>query len=74
MLWVQLAGTLLAFVFASDKTFQDSNPLLLTETGEFVLKNLVLITAGLVIGSTVRQRNRPLERDDSSRLAAVNRG
>jgi uncharacterized membrane protein YkgB len=68
MLWVQLAGTLLAFVFAADKTFQDGNPLLLTETGEFVLKNLVLITAGLVIGSTVRARNRPVERDDSARL------
>ena len=73
MLWVQLAGTLLAFVFAADKTFQDGNPLLLTETGEFVLKNLVLITAGLVIGSTVRARNRPLERNDSPRLAAANR-
>ena len=73
MLWVQLAGTLLAFVFAADKTFQDGNPLLLTETGEFVLKNVVLITSGLVIGSTVRQRNRPVERNDSSRLAAVHR-
>jgi uncharacterized membrane protein YkgB len=57
MLWIQLAGTLLSFVFAADKTFQDGNPLLLTETGEFVLKNLVLISAGLVIGSTVRRRD-----------------
>ena len=43
------------------RCFQDGNPLLLTATGEFVLKNLVLITAGLVIGSTVRDRARAAE-------------
>lgn len=53
MLWVQLAGTLLAFAVVPGRCFQDGNPLLLTTTGEFVLKNIVLITAGLVIGSTV---------------------
>ena len=63
MLVVQLAGTMLTFVVEPGQSFQDGNPLLLTETGEFVLKNLVLITAGLVIGSTVRARNRPIERD-----------
>ena len=61
MLWVQLAGTLLAFVVVPGRCFQDGNPLLLTATGEFVLKNLVLITAGLVIGSTVRGRARAAE-------------
>jgi hypothetical protein len=34
--------------------FQDGNPLLLTVEGEFVIKNLVLITAAMVVGSTVR--------------------
>jgi uncharacterized membrane protein YkgB len=71
MLWVQLGGTLLAFVFAADKTFQDGNPLLLTETGEFVLKNLVLITAGLVIGSTVRRRGRPVEGDRTPQASSA---
>ncbi len=55
MLWAQMAGTLLAFVVVPGQCFQDSNPLLLTTTGEFVLKNVVLITAGLVIGATVRR-------------------
>jgi hypothetical protein len=64
MLVIQLAGTMTALVVVPDKCFQDGNPLLLTETGEFVIKNLVLLTAALVIGTTVRRRNRPLE--DSS--------
>lgn len=54
MLWLQLGGTFLALVVLPDQCFQDYNPLLLTTTGEFVVKNIVLITAGLVIGSTVR--------------------
>ena len=66
MLWAQLAGTMLAFVVVPGRCFQDGNPLLLTTTGEFVLKNIVLITAGLVIGSTVRGR---LTRPSASREA-----
>jgi hypothetical protein len=37
--------------------------LLLTVTGEFVVKNLVLIAAGLVVGSTVRHRAGALDSD-----------
>lgn len=58
MLWAQLVGTLSAFVVVPGQCFQDYNPVLLTTTGEFVLKNLVLIAAGVVIGSTVRVRSR----------------
>jgi uncharacterized membrane protein YkgB len=58
MLWLQLGGTFLALVVLPDRCFQDYNPLLLTTLGEFVVKNIVLITAGLAIGSTVRSRTR----------------
>jgi hypothetical protein len=37
-------------------SFQDGNPLLLTTLGEFVVKNVVLIAAGLVIGSHVHSK------------------
>jgi hypothetical protein len=37
--------------------FRDGNPLLLTVEGEFVIKNLVLLSAGLVIGATVRRHD-----------------
>ncbi len=38
---------------------QSGNPLLLTMEGEFVAKNLVLLSVGIVVGSTVRRRRRP---------------
>jgi len=68
LFWAQMAGTFLVLVIHSGLSFQSSNPLLLTMTGEFVIKNLVLITAGLVIGSTVR--NRPASPSTRSSRAA----
>ncbi|HET9142854.1 DoxX family membrane protein [Actinophytocola sp.] len=46
-----LCGTFLALVMQPNVTFQDGNPLLLTTEGEFVVKNLVLISAALVIAA-----------------------
>jgi len=60
---VQMLGTFLTFVVLPDVTFRDGNPFLLTVEGEFVVKNLVLISAALVVGTTVR-------RDKAARLAA----
>jgi uncharacterized membrane protein YphA (DoxX/SURF4 family) len=51
---VQLIGTFLVLVVQPGIAFQNGNPLLLTVEGEFVIKNLVLITAAMVVGSTVR--------------------
>lgn len=53
LFWLQMAGTFLVLVLRPELAFQGGNPLLLTVIGEFVIKNLVLIAAGLVIGSTV---------------------
>jgi uncharacterized membrane protein YkgB len=49
LLWIQMAGTLFS-VFLNPPYFFLGNPLLLTLEGEFLVKNLVLISAGLVIG------------------------
>ncbi|MGX7825803.1 DoxX family membrane protein [Actinokineospora sp. 24-640] len=46
-----LCGTFLTLVMQPAVAFQTGNPLLLTMTGEFVVKNLVLLTAALVIMS-----------------------
>lgn len=54
LFFLQMAGTFLVLVVRPELSFQSGNPLLLTVIGEFVIKNLVLIAAGLVIGSTVR--------------------
>jgi len=56
LFWLQLAGTFLVLVVRPDIAFQAGNPFLLTTEGEFVVKNLVLIAGGLVVGSTVRTR------------------
>jgi uncharacterized membrane protein YkgB len=56
--FLQMAGTFLVLVMHPDLSFQNGNPFHLTVLGEFVVKNLVLLTAGLVVGSTV-QRGEP---------------
>ena len=53
LLVAQLVGTFLVLVVRPDLAFQNGNPLLLTTEGEFVVKNLVLISAGLTVGSQV---------------------
>lgn len=51
-----LCGTFLVFVTQPNIAFQHGNPLLLTTEGEFVFKNIVLITAGLVVATHSRRR------------------
>ncbi len=53
---LQMVGTFLVLVLLPEISFQDGNPLLLTVEGEFVIKNLVLLSAGMVVGATVRRR------------------
>lgn len=62
---LQMVGTFLVLVIQPDVAFQDGNPLLLTVEGEFVVKNLVLLSAGMVVGATVR-RGRAIARDTES--------
>ena len=54
--FLQMAGTFLVLILRPEVAFQHGNPFLLTTIGEFVVKNIVLISAGLVIGSTVRKK------------------
>jgi putative oxidoreductase len=49
LLFAHLAGTFLALVTQPEVTFQDGNPVLLTTEGEFVVKNLILLSAVLVL-------------------------
>ena len=51
ILAVQMAGTFLVFLVLPDLTFQDGNPFKLTVEGEFILKNLVLLAAAMVVGA-----------------------
>ncbi|WP_367135689.1 DUF417 family protein [Saccharothrix sp. HUAS TT1] len=61
---LHLIGTFSTLVVQPSVAFQAGNPLLLTMTGEFVVKNLVLITAGLAVmaaDAPVRQRATPVD-------------
>ena len=49
-----LAGTFLVLVTQPDVAFQHGNPLMLTTVGEFVVKNMVLMTAGLALIGRIR--------------------
>lgn len=51
---LQMIGTFLVLVVQPEIAFQDGNPLLLTTEGEFVIKNLVLLSAGMVLGSRLQ--------------------
>ena len=57
LLWLQIAGTFQVFFLLPLVAFQGGNPFLPTLEGQYAIKNLVLIAAGLVIGSTVRRRS-----------------
>lgn len=55
---LQMAGTFLVLVVQPEVAFQGGNPLLLTVEGEFVVKNLVLLAAGMAVGAQVEARSR----------------
>ncbi|HSB88919.1 MAG TPA: hypothetical protein VLD63_02715, partial [Anaerolineales bacterium] len=53
LLWVQMLGTIMPlFLFPTD-TFTRI-PYAPTLEGQYIIKNLVLISAGIVLGATVR--------------------
>jgi len=54
LLWLHLTGTFILLLLRPDLVFLGGNPLFLTADGEFVIKNLVLISGGIAVGSTVR--------------------
>ena len=53
LLLVQMLGTVLPFFFFPQEIFVRF-PYALTLEGQYIVKNLVLVAAGLVLGSTVR--------------------
>lgn len=58
---LQMASTFLPVVMRPGEIFKKGNPLLLTETGEFIFKNLVLASAGMAVGSTVQENDETMD-------------
>jgi len=57
LLGLQMVGTFMPLVLLPSVAFQDGRiPYGLTMEGQYIVKNLLIIAAALVIGGTVRQR------------------
>lgn len=50
LLFVQITGTFMPLVFLSEITFQSNNMLLPTMEGQYIIKNLMILSGALVLG------------------------
>ena len=50
LLFLQMSGTFMPLVLLPSVTFQDSNYLLPTLEGQYIIKNIIIITSAIVIG------------------------
>ena len=50
LMFLQMTGSFLPLVMLPEITFQDSNPFLPTLEGQYIIKNIIIITAALIIG------------------------
>ncbi|MGY0041176.1 hypothetical protein [Pedobacter sp. NJ-S-72] len=55
LLYFQMIGTFLPLVFFTDETFVHSL-FIPTLLGQYIIKNIVLLSGGIVIGATVKGR------------------
>jgi len=53
LLWLQMAGTITPMVIFPEEVFSHF-PYAPTLEGQYIIKNLVLMSAGIVVGATVR--------------------
>lgn len=70
LLYLQMAGTFLPLLFFPHETFNHSL-LVPTLLGQYIIKNFVLISAGIVIGATLRGGKiitNPVTEDKSAKL------
>ena len=57
LLFLQMAGTFMPLLFLPDVTFQSGQYLLPTMEGQYIVKNLMILSAAMVVGGTFYQKN-----------------
>ena len=57
LFFCQIASTFLVLVLHPREAFQKGKPMVLTERGEFIMKNLVLLSAGVAVASTAGRQD-----------------
>jgi len=55
LLFLQMVGTFMPLMFLPEITFQSNNILLPTMEGQYIIKNLMIISAALVLGGRKRE-------------------
>lgn len=50
LLFLQMAGTFMPLIFLPEVTYQNGNPFTLTLEGQYIIKNVLIISGALVIG------------------------
>ena len=59
LLFMQMVGTFMPLVFLPEVTFQNGNYLLPTLEGQYIIKNVMIISAALVLGGTFSKKTKP---------------
>ena len=57
LLFLHMAGTFMSLIVLSEVTFQSNNILLPTLEGQYIIKNLMIISAALVLGGEITRSN-----------------
>jgi len=57
LLFLQMVGTFMPLIVLSEITFQSNNILLPTLEGQYIIKNLMIISAALVLGGEITRSN-----------------
>ena len=57
LMFLQMTGTFMPLVILPEITFQSSNPFLPTLEGQYIIKNIIIITAALIIGRSYLKLN-----------------
>lgn len=60
-LWIQMTGVFGSLISTPSVFFQSGNPLLLTFEGEFIVKNIIIIAASLVVGGYEVDQDEPVQ-------------
>lgn len=62
LFFLQMVGTFSVLILHPSASFQNGNPLMLSTLGEFVIKNLVLIAAGIALAGHSVAKAHPSQR------------
>ena len=74
LLWLQMAGTFFSAVLTPRLFFDHGNILILSMNGEFLLKNLVLVAASIVIYIEALTPGQPPAVDEGENISPKGRG